>query len=203
LNIHEILTSINWKPAIGDPTAIGWVITVAYFVAAFFCWKAGLAEKKSVNNGKASNQVLWFGLSALLLVLEINKQLDLQTLVISLGQGIAKENGWYGIRREVQAAFVMLAGLFGFLLLFGLLWRLRKCWRQYWLILSGLLFIIVFVLIRAASFNHVDYLLSRWRVIGPVKMKYVAELGGIMLEGAGDYYSRFKGEGNYNSGSKI
>ena len=140
--------------------------------------------------------MLWFGLSILLLVLGINKQLDLQTLVISLGRAISKENGWYGIRREVQAAFVILAALFGSLLFFGLLWRLRKCWRQYWLILSGLLFIVLFVLIRAASFNHVDYLLSKWRVIGPFKMKYVAELGGIMLVGAGAYYSRFKVQGS-------
>jgi len=65
------------------------------------------------------------------------------------------------------------------------MWRLKGCRRQYWLILSGLLFIGLFVLIRAASFNHVDYLLSKWRIIGPFKMKYVAELGGILLVGAG------------------
>jgi hypothetical protein len=62
---------------------------------------------------------------------------------------------------------------------------MKRRWRQYWLVLSGLLFIVLFVLIRAASFNHVDYLLSKWRIIGPFKMKYVVELGGIFLVGVG------------------
>ena len=52
-------------------------------------------------------------------------------------------------------------------------------------IFSGLLVIVLFVLIRAASFNHVDYLLSKWRIIGPFKMKYLAELGGSSLLGEG------------------
>ena len=29
--------------------------------------------------------------------------------------------------------------------------------------------------------NHVDYLLSKWSVIGPFRMKYVVELGGIIF----------------------
>ena len=172
---------------------MGWIITVAYFVAAFLCWRAGLAEKKqSLISEFPKNYWLWFGLAAVLLVLGINKQLDLQTLLISLGRGIAIECGWYDSRRQIQIDFVLLAALFSSIFFLGLMWRFKGCWRQYWLILSGLLFIALFVLIRAASFNHVDYLLSKWRIIGPFKMKYVAELGGIMLVGAGAYYRRFK-----------
>jgi len=192
LNILEVLTSINWKPAIGDPTAIGWIITVAYFIVAFICLWTGLAEKKqNIMNDKPANYMLWFGLAVFLLVLGINKQLDIQTLVISLGRGIAKANGWYGSRHEVQSAFVGLVGLFGFLLFIGLLWRLRGYWRQYWLVLLGLTFLVVFIVIKAASFNHVDYLLSRWRVIGPLKMKYLVELGGILILGAGALQSHY------------
>jgi hypothetical protein len=186
LNILAVLTSINWKPEIGDPTAIGWIITVAYFVVAFLCWRAGIAEKKQgMINGPNRNYWLWLGLAALLLVLGINKQLDLQTPLISLGRAIAEANGWYGIRREVQAAFVILAALFASLLFFGLLWRLRGNWQQYWLVIAGLAFVLVFILIRAASFNHVDYLLSQWRIIGPFRMKYAVELGGVLVIGMG------------------
>ena len=92
---------------------MGWIITVAYFVAAFLCWRAGLAEKKqSLISEFPKNYWLWFGLAAVLLVLGINKQLDLQTLLISLGRGIAIECGWYDSRRQIQIDFVLLAALF-------------------------------------------------------------------------------------------
>jgi hypothetical protein len=196
LNILEVLTSINWKPEIGDPTAIGWIITVAYFVAAFFCWRAGLAEKKQgMVNGLNRNYWLWFGLATLLLVLGINKQLDLQTPLISMGRAIAEANGWYGIRREIQTAFVILASMLGFLLFFSLLWRLRRNWRQYWLVLLGLLFICIFILARSASFNHLDSFLKSLPAVGPFNKRNIVELGGLILIGAGAYYRRFKVKG--------
>ena len=58
--------------------------------------------------------MLWFGLSILLLVLGINKQLDLQTLLTALGREIAQENGLYESRREIQLIFVILFALFCF-----------------------------------------------------------------------------------------
>ena len=171
---------------IGDPTLIGWTITLAYFIVTFLCCWAGLAEKKSILGAHRSwGHILWFGMAILLFVLGLNKQLDLQTLMISLGREIAKANGWYDIRRDVQLVFIILIATFSFLSLFAMIWWLRGCWKKYWLLLFGLILITLFVVIRAASFNHVDYLLSRWRVIGPFKMKYVVELGGILIIGAG------------------
>jgi len=89
------------------------------------------------------------------------------------------------MRRDVQRVFIILIATFSFLSLFAMTLWLRDCWKKYWIILLGLILITLFVVIRAASFNHVDYLLSRWRVIGPLKMKYVVELGGILIIGAG------------------
>jgi len=186
LNIFEALKFINWRPGIGDPILIGWTITLAYFIIAFLCWLTGLAEKKNIpNTRRAEVYILWFGLAALLFVLGLNKQLDFQTLLTSLGREIAKANGWYDIRREVQRVFIILIATFSFLSLSAMIWWLRSYSRKYWLILLGLSIIIIFVVIRAASFNHVDYLLSKWRIIGPFKMKYVVELGGILILGAG------------------
>ena len=142
---------------------------------------------------KPANYMLWFSLAGLMSILGINKQLDLlQTLVILMGRGIARENGWYGSRREIRLAFVILAGLFGSFLFAGVIWRIRRCWRQYWLVLLGLALVVGFVAIRTASFNSVDYPFSQWRVIGHVIMKYVIELAGVLMVGAGAYYSRIK-----------
>jgi hypothetical protein len=197
LHIFEVWQSIHYKPGIYDPTVIGWIITVAYFVAAFLCLWAGLAEKKwKMTNDKPANSLLWFGFALVLFILGINKQLDLiQTLVLLLGRGIARENGWYSSRGEIQLAFVMLASLCALLLFGGMIWRIRRSWRQYWLVLLGLAFVIGFLAIRTASFNDVDYPLSQWRVIGHIRMKYVVELGGVLMVGAGALTTLKRGRG--------
>jgi len=177
---------IDWHPHIGDPTVIGWVITVAYFVVTFLCYRAGLAAKGSDRAiPKTKNVLIWFLLAAVLLALGINKQLDLQTPFIALGRRMALSNGWYGVRREFQLYFVMVLAGFAVIWVVVLFWATRREWRAYWPVLLGAVLLVPFMLIRAASFDHVDYLLSRWRTIGPIRMKYVVELAGILILGAG------------------
>lgn len=177
---------IDWHPHIGDPTVIGWVITVAYFVVAFLSYRTGLAVKRADSGiAKTKNAVMWFGLAAMLLALGVNKQLDLQTLLIHSGRQIARSHGWYDMRREVQFYFVMGLTISGAILIGVLLWLTRGDWIAYWPLLLGVVLLVSFVLIRAASFDHVDYLLSKWRTIGPIRMKYVVELSGILILGAG------------------
>jgi hypothetical protein len=59
---------IDWYPHIGDPSVIGWTITVAYFVVTFLCYRAGLAARAAGSDvQKNSNSIVWFGLGAVLL----------------------------------------------------------------------------------------------------------------------------------------
>jgi len=193
LTIFETLPYGNWYQRMGDPTITGWTITIAYFLVTLLCWRAGLKEKTiNVNIQKPERHVLWFGLSILLLVLGINKQLDLQTLLISLGRDIAQANGLYESRREIQLIFVILFALFCFSSIVALSWWLRDCWRRYWIALLGLALLVSFVVIRAASFQHVDYLISKWSIIGPFWMKYMVELGGILIVGLGAVQSLYR-----------
>ena len=62
-------------------------------------------------------------------------------------------------------------------------WLLKGELRQYWLGMAGLALITAFILIRASSFNHIEYFLGRWRTIGPLRMKYIMELSGILMIG--------------------
>ena len=177
----------------GDPTAAGWAITIAYFIVTLLCWRAGLKEKTiNVNIQKPERHLLWFGLSILLLVLGINKQLDLQTLLTALGREIAQENGLYESRREIQLIFVILFALFCFSSFVALSWWLRGCWRRYWIALLGVALLVSFVVIRAASFHHVDYLVRKSSIIGPFSMKYIVELGGILIVVFGAVQSLYK-----------
>jgi hypothetical protein len=179
----------------GDPTVIGWVITIAYFVSAFLCWHAGQAYKKNHPKARWSQDfLLWVGISLLLILLGINKQLDLQILISDLGREIAEKNGWYGRRREAQAVFMGFIGLSGVLSAGVFSWWMRGRIREFRLVILGLMLLIAFVLIRAASFNHVEYFLDRWAVIGPLEMKYAVELGGVVLIGTGAIRKKFKTE---------
>ena len=191
--IFKTLSYVNWYSRMGDPNAAGWSITIAYFIVILLCWRAGLKEKTiNVNIQQPERHVFWFGLSILLLVLGINKQLDLQTLLTALGREIAQANGLYESRREIQLIFVVLFTLFCFSSFVALLWWLRGCWRRYWIALLGVAFLVSFVVIRAASFQHVDYLISKWSIIGPFRMKYIVELGGILIVGLGAVQSLYR-----------
>jgi O-antigen/teichoic acid export membrane protein len=104
----------------------------------------------------------------------------------ALGREIAQANGLYESRREIQLIFVILFALFCFSSLVVVLsWWLRDCWRWYLIPLLGVALLVSFVVIRVASFQHVNYLISKWRIIGPFRMKYIGELGGILIVGLG------------------
>lgn len=174
----SITVGDEWLPIIGDPTIMGWLTVVAYFVAAFLCWRVALLTRRGFPPGSIpSRTIFWLLFAGFLVFLGINKQLDLQTWMTVLGKRLAKSEGWYGHRRPVQVVFigtVFLAGIAGLALL---LWLSYGSWRRYGLALAGGVFLACFILIRAASFHHVDLFLGA-RVVG-VKMNWILELGGI------------------------
>jgi hypothetical protein len=162
----------RWRPGIGDPTFIGWLTVVGYFLAAFFCWRA-------LTKGLHTREVRWFwaGLTALLVLLGINKQLDFQTEITFLGKDFAKATGWYEHRRIVQVIFIAGIALGGMAVTAGLLWIYRREWKRLGGALVGVGFLMSFIVIRAASFHHVDQFLNF--APGGVRMNWLLELGGI------------------------
>jgi hypothetical protein len=162
----------RWRPGIGDPTFIGWFTVFAYFGAAYLCWRAAAA-------GLHGPKVRWFwnGLAILLVLLGINKQLDFQTEFTFLGRDFAKATGWYEERRIVQVLFILLIGFGGMVVTTALFWFYRKELQRLRMALVGVGFLMTFIVIRAASFHHVDrFLLS---TIGGMRMNWIFELGGI------------------------
>lgn len=204
-----------WSPGIGDPTVVGWVTVVLYLAASALCWRqsrrvagsaggpqarlaptlvtfalAFLGARRRLDALPAGERLraLWRGLAVLLLLLGINKQLDLQTALTEMARMWAKASGWYATRRPVQLAFigaVALAGLATFravlLLAAGELRSLRA-------VLAGVVFIIVFVTIRAASFHHIDRLLGT--DVGGFRLNWIVEVGGLLFVIAGAVRAR-------------
>lgn len=178
--MDSLLSAIRWRPGIGDPTFIGWFTVFAYACAAALALVANQSDPSDEDRRqRRGRKRLWLAVAFVMTCLCFNKQLDLQTLFTDLARVIAKEQGWYEGRRSVQLAFILL--VLGGAVAFGgwLGWRFRFLWRDRWLLLAGLLFLLSFVAIRAVSFHHIDEFLGR-RVFG-FKMNWALELTGIGL----------------------
>ncbi|MDJ0658459.1 MAG: hypothetical protein QNJ42_03105 [Crocosphaera sp.] len=168
-NYAIIISGNSWKPGIGDPTLLGLLTVFAYFSTAFCCFKCGQKNKKDTW--------IWWGLGLILFLLGINKQLDLQSWFTMVGKRIAIEQGWYEQRRLVQKDFIVgliaIAGASFMFLIQGMGTKIK----QFMLPLIGLTFLLIFIIIRATSFHHVDQLLN-WELAG-FRLNWLLELGGI------------------------
>jgi len=189
---------IEWSPTIGDPTVMGWLTVLAYFVTAWLCLRAFNTEKRGPERpyrqtvpalfrvlrkswphppAPARRAALWLFLAIVFFFLGINKQLDLQSLLTEVGKTLAYEQGWYDQRRIAQAILIGLVLVAGVASLVSLGWLVRGQLSDFRLPLAGLTFIVVFVVIRATSFHNVDELLGL--KLRGVRMNWVLELTGI------------------------
>jgi hypothetical protein len=182
IQILSVMLNGHWRPGIGDPTFIGWLITAAYFVTSVFCgicaWRA---DRISTINRYNHHRLFWSGLAVVMLIMGMNKQLDLQCLFIAVVKKMAVEQGWYSQRRILQICFVAFVAVFGLILLIWLGWKLKRLWRQYGLALFGILLLITFVVIRAAPVHYLARNPGFRAIIRPINS--AVELTGIGLVG--------------------
>lgn len=180
----------GWKPGIGDPTPIGWITVISYLFAAFVCFLAAWSAKRADTHIFDSGR-LWLMLGTAMIGLGINKQLDLQSLFTAIGRDIAHRQGWYAERRGVQEAFIVMIAISGAALLGLVAIYVRKLDWQIKVAGAGLTFLIIFIIVRAASFHHMDVLLGT-AFVG-IRLNGLLELGGIVAIAAGaiGYYVRF------------
>lgn len=187
--LQATATDGGWRLGIGDSSPLGWATVAAYAAAAWLC---GAAARRAAGAARtverlapveAANQralaAFWLGGCALLVLLAVNKQLDLQTLMTQLGRDLALAQGWYEERRRVQTAFVAGLAALGTLSGVTIAWWLRSVVARIAGPLLGLAMITAFVVVRAASFHHVDLHLDG----GPLPLGQLLELGGIVLVG--------------------
>lgn len=172
-----------WRPGIGDPTAVGWIITMAYALAALLCLRTTLISWYQVSRSSTSRRrtLFWLVVTLFAFFLGVNKQLDLQTWVTEAGRIMAREQGWYEQRRIVQMWFVAGVALTGLGVLVACFWLGRSVLRQHPFTLLGIIFLACFVVIRAASMHHVDEVLGLR--LGGLKIRWILELSGIVCLG--------------------
>lgn len=171
----------RWRPGIGDPSAAGWITVGAYFLAASACARAAGREPRPDGTRRGRPAAFWLALAALMAALGVNKQLDLQSLVTVIGRRVLRAHGRYEHRRVYQLAFIRAVALLGVGSLAVSLWAARHAIRRRGPALVGLMFVLAFVVIRAASFHHVDAFLAAR--LGGLEWNWILELGGIGVVG--------------------
>lgn len=151
-------SGITWRLEMGDPTWIGWITVMLYLAVAGLCVKAGWKTRASSAAGPSEgNQAwIWWGCAALLLALGINKQLDLQTLLVEVGRQVSRNTGWYGQRRRVQRLFALVVAACLVVPLWILFWKQRYFFKRNPLFLPGISLVAVYILLRVASIDHLD-----------------------------------------------
>ena len=163
----------TWSPGIGDPGPRGWITVAAYLAAAVLALRAGRGE------AAARVRLFWFALGAGLLLLAVNKQLDLQSALTAAGRCAAKAGGWYDHRAGVQRAFVGTVGLSAVIAAAALATFMRRHLCRLWPAILGACALLAFVAIRAAGFHHVDRLIGQGAF--GVTVNLALELGGLAL----------------------
>jgi hypothetical protein len=145
--------TLKWHFGFDNPTFLGWTVVTAYLCAAACC---GWAAVKARPGAGRSAAAMWRLLSAGLLFLGINKQLNLQTLMIVIGRNVSSAGHWYGARRLVQLVFsaVFAAACLG--TLGGFAWRWRPFFKENPQALAGAIVLVLFVVLRAATISHAD-----------------------------------------------
>lgn len=173
----------RWHLGIGDPTVWGWLTVLAYLLAMARCF-----VKAKQDHLAGSPYQFWLYLGIFLLLLSINKQLDLQTWFSQVLRDLSLAHGWYEQRRILQFAFIVSIASVMLVLFVTLRIYLWNLWRSYKLVWSGLILLCVFILIRAASFHHIDILI-RHTLLG-LELNVLLENLALALIILGTYFHR-------------
>jgi hypothetical protein len=161
---------------IGDLTFWGWTTTFAFVFAALLCLV--YAFFPTPHKG---HRLFWITLGLALLVLGMNRQIDLQWLLHEIGKEMAEAQGWSSKRRVVE--IVLVAGfMVATVLLLMFVWRAaHRVWQRRWLAFCGIVLLVAFVVLRAMRIHEVYALFNleppgRW-------LRTILECGGAFCIG--------------------
>lgn len=148
--------SSRWSLSAGDPTFLGWSITVGYVIvfllSLFVFW---MGRTKPLESDPKATSWFWLFLAWLMCFLALNKQLDLQNLFTQIGRVHAAKYGWLDYKREVQAVFVfVLLSSFSLIASWFVMVNRQLIVSQKFAFI-GLLFVVGYVFLKAALFYHV------------------------------------------------
>ncbi len=185
LHLYASCAAEAWAPGFGDRDTYGYVMTIVHLVAAALA--VAVALKGPFRSRSPSTERWLWGIGAtVLVVLAINKQLDLQSMLVSAARCVARGEGWYEARREYQTEVILGLVIAAAIIVPLLIVLLRKAVPGNLAFVLAMSALVTFVLLRAISFHHLDILfgtnvlsfrLHRWiEVLALVSVILVAGL---------------------------
>ena len=156
-----------WRADRGDNDLLGWATTLAYLLAALFCTRTALAARHSATATPPRvdppppptlpltpplDPKPYFTLAAGLLLLGLNKQLDLQILVRELGVRFIYFLGMEPHRRWFGRLFVLVMALILLRVMATAVRQMAGHTRGHRLLLTGLALLATFAVVRAGTY---------------------------------------------------
>ncbi|MGB5479158.1 MAG: hypothetical protein WBO53_19315 [Thermoanaerobaculia bacterium] len=163
---------------VGDLTVQGWVVFLAYFGAAALCYRAAASCWRDPGASSRLFRV-WITLSAILVLLGVNKQLDFHVWLNVFGRQLAESEGWYQNRWIAQVTFFGGFAVVVLTVCLVLIWLGWGNLRSLSGALLGMAGLAAFLLIRAISFDVLDLR----TYVGGIKLHELLEMAGLLLIG--------------------
>ena len=155
LQLYANCAAEAWAPGFGDRDLYGYVMTVVHLVAAGLAVTVALYGP-FLSRARRSERWLWGIGAAVLVALAINKQLDLQSMLVATARCVARGQGWYENRRVYQTEVILGLVIAAAIVVPALIYVLRKAVVGNFAFVLSMSALVAFVLLRAISFHHLD-----------------------------------------------
>ena len=159
-----------------------WITFFVYIWAIWSCLQAAWAGRTQTPAKTNSSNRFWLMATWVLVFLSLSHWLGIQTALTNLLRELSKMQGWYEIRRPIQAAYIIFILFIGGFICKKLDKSIQKFGKN--VSYAGLTLVLLFtyVLIRSSSFHYVDSIVESHFLGIPVNifLVYIA-LGIIAL----------------------
>jgi hypothetical protein len=163
---------------LGELTLIGWLTVALYLSTAISCWiMARKLQTAAVDIEDVRELRAWTWITAAFLALGITKLLGLETALTETSRLVARSQGWYSQRQLVQIAFIVVVAVICVIALIIIARWARKASTATFLASTSSMFCVGYVLVRAASFHHVDGII--YTQFFGLRLNWIMEIGGI------------------------
>lgn len=155
LPLYASCAAQAWAPGLGDRDLYGYAMTVVHLVAAALAVTVAVKGPFRSRSPRAERW-LWAIGATVLVALAVNKQLDLQSMLVAAARCVALNENWYETRREYQTAIIQGLVIAAAIVVPTLIFLLRNAVAGNLAFVLSMSALVTFVLLRAISFHHLD-----------------------------------------------
>lgn len=158
------------------PILMDWVVIAAYALAAMLCYMA--SRRVGGYSYVSKSQVnYWRILVVLLLLLGINKFLYFENCITQGFSLLAHNNGWYEVRRGMQAEFILIGTIILLSLLVASIYMLNGLAKPLQSAVIAFVLLLLLVVVRTISLHQIDALIFPDILGIGIGINWIVELG--------------------------